>query len=109
MPSSSRTEQTILALRKVVHLFTRLRCPPMSFCSQQWIKETVKIAITAELKEEKNLFGLLAYRTDPGHHGVDVLGVPAVVRQPLTEEEVELGIVGVRAVRDQVSIDEYRL
>lgn len=56
-----------------------------------------------------NQFSLPAYRTDPGHHGVDVLGVSAVVCQPLTEEEVELGIVGVRAVRDQVSVDEYRL
>lgn len=35
VPSSSSTEQTILALRKVVHLFTRLRCPPMSFCRRQ--------------------------------------------------------------------------
>lgn len=35
VPSSSRTEHTILALRKVVHLFTRLRCPPMSLCRQK--------------------------------------------------------------------------
>lgn len=40
---------------------------------------------------------------------MDVLGVPAVVRQPLTEEEVELGVVGIRAVRDQVGIDKDRL
>lgn len=35
VPSSSTTEQTILALRKVVHLLTRLRCPPISFCRQK--------------------------------------------------------------------------
>lgn len=49
------------------------------------------------------------HRTDPGHHGVDVLRVPAVVRQPLAQEEVELAVVGVRAVGDQVGVDEYRL
>lgn len=49
------------------------------------------------------------HRTDSGHHGVDVLRVPAVVRQPLAEEEVELAVVGVGAVGDQVGVDEYRL
>lgn len=34
VPSSSTTEHTILAFRKVVHLFTRLRCPPISFWRQ---------------------------------------------------------------------------
>lgn len=53
--------------------------------------------------------GAEPHRTDSGHHGVDVPGVPAVVRQPLAEEEVEFAVVGVRAVGDQVGVDEGRL
>lgn len=49
------------------------------------------------------------HRTDSGHHGVDVPGVPAVVRQTLAQEEVELAVVGVGAVGDQVGVDEYGL
>lgn len=38
VPSGPGMAQTSRAFRKVVHLFTRLRCPPTSFCqeSQQW-------------------------------------------------------------------------
>lgn len=53
--------------------------------------------------------GVEPHRTDPGHHGVDAPGVPAVVRQPLAEEKVDLAVVGVRTVRDQVGVHEDRL
>lgn len=71
--------------------------------------KTIATTVKKTQKQLKNQFSLLAYRTHPGHHGVDVLCVPAVVHQPLAEEEVELGVVGVRAVRDQVGVDEDRL
>lgn len=34
-PSGPGTAQTSRAFRKVVHLFTRLRCPPTSFCRER--------------------------------------------------------------------------
>ena len=37
---------------------------------------------------------------------MEALGVPAVVRQPLPQEEVELGVIGITAVRDQLGVDE---
>lgn len=46
------------------------------------------------------------HRTHSRHHGVDVLGVAAVVGQTLAEEEVELGVVGIGPIWYQMSVDE---
>lgn len=46
------------------------------------------------------------YRTHSGHHGVDIFSVSIIVSQSLTEEEVQLGIIGVGAVWDQVGVNE---
>lgn len=47
-----------------------------------------------------------AHRTHSGHHGVDVFSVSAVIRQPLAEEKVQFGVVGVGSVRDQVGVNK---
>lgn len=49
------------------------------------------------------------YWTHSGHHGVDIFSVSTVVCEPLTEEKVQFGIVGVRPVWYQVGVDKNGL
>lgn len=46
------------------------------------------------------------YRTHSGNHGMDVFSVSVVIRQPLTEEKIQFGIVWVSSIWDKLGINE---
>lgn len=51
----------------------------------------------------------MTHRTDSGNHCVDIFGVSIIVRQPLTEKEIEFGVIGISSIWYEVGVDEIWL
>lgn len=51
----------------------------------------------------------MTHRTNSGNHCVDIFGVSIIVRQPLTEKEIEFGVIGISSIWYEVGVDEIWL
>ena len=100
-PSGPGTAQMSRAFRKVVHLFTRLRCPPTSFCRE---REGTDVSSSgwhprAPPAPSPPARGC-SHPADLADAGEAGLAQPLLpLHRRLAEEEVDLVVVGVLALR----------
>lgn len=111
MPSSPGTEQTSRAFRNVLHLLTKQQWPPSSFWG--WGQVARLDQLNCPEDELEQVWGWQPSLTDTyeadapdaGVHG----GVLRSLCRALTEEEVQLIIIALCAVRDKLSVYERRV
>lgn len=102
LPSAPGTEQIRRVLRNVVHLFTRLRWPPMSFWSRQHVHLAIKWpAFTSGLFMILDLCDQTAsHPAELSNAGVGGLSKSLRFNRRLTEEEKHFVVIGVFTLWD---------
>lgn len=106
-PSAPGTAQTSRAFRNVVHLFTRLLCPPTSFCGARGSRWVSGGARTPGTPAPAPACTHPADLADAGEAGLAQPLLPLHRRLP--EEEVDFVVVGVLALRHPKNIHELGL
>lgn len=104
-PSAPGTAQTSRAFRNVVHLFTRLLCPPTSFCGargSRWVSGGARTPGTPA--------PACTHPADLADAGEAGLAQPLLpLHRRLTEEEVDFVVVRVLALRHPKNVHELGL
>lgn len=115
MPSSPGTEQTSRAFKNVLHLLTRQQWPPSSFWEGQGAEGRSQISSFMSRAHrtragcgEGQRWARSAYQANPADAPIHYR-VLWHLYGPLAEEEVELVVVALRAVRDELNTDERRV